>query len=152
NLNSVPLSRSYDRKLLCDGSFQDDVQKAGIGVIMFNSEGHAIDGVAGSFFCRAPIVAEAYALLSAVRLACRENLSAIILSDCQQLTSALRGHHSSWPWECSAIIADIVLLLSSNPCIEVSHCRRTEVKLADNVANLARRGILLPGWLSAMVL
>ncbi|CAN0847396.1 hypothetical protein LINGRAHAP2_LOCUS4955 [Linum grandiflorum] len=41
------MSRSVHRRLLCDGSFRKDVQKAGIGVICVNHEGHVVDGMAG---------------------------------------------------------------------------------------------------------
>ncbi|CAN1744197.1 LINE-1 retrotransposable element ORF2 protein [Linum perenne] len=48
----------FRRKLTCDGSFVDDIQKAGYAVIVFNDEGQVVDGRADTFFCRAAIVAK----------------------------------------------------------------------------------------------
>ncbi|CAN0913051.1 hypothetical protein LINGRAPRIM_LOCUS315 [Linum grandiflorum] len=66
------MSRSVHRRLLCDGSFQEDIHKAGIGAISVNPEGHVVDGVVGNFFCRTPIIGEARAVYAACVMAAQE--------------------------------------------------------------------------------
>ncbi|CAN1325525.1 LINE-1 reverse transcriptase homolog [Linum perenne] len=149
NEGSDPLPTSHRKVILCDGSFQQDVQKAGIGVVMFASEGHKIDGTAGHFFCRTPGVAEAYAILAAARMASRENEHVIIKSDCLEVINAL-ATRSEWPWEYAAIIDDIRTILQSTTMISVTHCKRSEIGVAHNIANRARMGLLLPNWLAEL--
>ncbi|CAN1829772.1 LINE-1 retrotransposable element ORF2 protein [Linum perenne] len=148
NEASVPLPTNSCKEILCDGSFEKDTQKAGLGVIMMNSDGHKIDGMAGSFFCRTPGVAEAYAILAAVRMASREGEHIIVKSDCLEVINTLNTQRPEWPWEYEAIVADIKDLLHRFPMISVRHCRRAEVRIAHNIANQARMGILLPNWLT----
>ncbi|CAN1162854.1 hypothetical protein LINPERHAP2_LOCUS24702 [Linum perenne] len=132
----------------CDGSFEEGIQKAGVGIILFDSEGHTIDGRAGSLFCRTPSVAEAVAVLMAVQLANDTGGHVRVLSDCVEVVNAIKAPPDDWPWEIGAIIADIMTILQSNENIVVNHCRRTEVSLAHNTANRARLGILLPNWIA----
>ncbi|CAN1153485.1 hypothetical protein LINPERHAP2_LOCUS19438 [Linum perenne] len=114
---------------------------------MLNSEGHKLDEMAGSFFCRTLGVAEAYAILAAVRMASREGEPIIIKSDCLEVINTLNTQRLDWPWEYEAIVADIKDLLQRHPMISVTYCRRAEVRIAHNVANLARLGRLMPNWL-----
>ncbi|CAN1139320.1 hypothetical protein LINPERPRIM_LOCUS24128 [Linum perenne] len=146
----VPPSRSFVYKLLCDGSFNYDTQKAGIGVLMFNVNGQTIDGRAGRVFCRAPICAEALAIHTAVLLATRTNASSIVLFDCAQLVAAIKNDDDQWPWECAATIASIRRLLDCYDFITIQHCRREEVAAADRIAKDAREEALAPDWLSSL--
>ncbi|CAN1168007.1 hypothetical protein LINPERPRIM_LOCUS18984 [Linum perenne] len=146
----APPSRSFVYKLLCDGSFNYDTQKAGIGVLMFNVNGQTIDGRAGRAFCRAPICAEALAIHTAVLLATRTNSSSIVLSDCAQLVAAIKDDDDQWPWECAATIASIRRLLDCYGFITIQHCRRGEVAAADRIAKDAREGVLAPDWLTSV--
>ncbi|CAN0845860.1 hypothetical protein LINGRAHAP2_LOCUS4226 [Linum grandiflorum] len=79
-INAHPTNR-YQYTLLCDGSFKYDIQQAGYGVVLFNSNGIAIDGRAGRLFCKEPLVAEAWAIFTAVRLASSLVGTINILSD-----------------------------------------------------------------------
>ncbi|CAN1853577.1 Uncharacterized mitochondrial protein AtMg00310 [Linum perenne] len=76
------------KRFLCDGSFKGEIQKAGIGVIAVNPEGRIVDGVARRLLCRAPIVAEAYAVLTACKLATQERVMTEVWSDCKQVVQA----------------------------------------------------------------
>ncbi|CAN1169345.1 hypothetical protein LINPERHAP2_LOCUS28375 [Linum perenne] len=134
----------------CDGSFQEDIQKAGLGVIVSDPNGHIIDGRAGSFFCRTPSVAEAFAVLNTVKLAQNLNMQVLIKSDCREVIDALSKPLEECPWEITAIIADIVEITQGWPQIKIKHCRRTEVSQAHRIANLVRVGLLLPNWLANM--
>ncbi|CAN1187161.1 hypothetical protein LINPERHAP2_LOCUS38573 [Linum perenne] len=134
----------------CDGSFQVDIQKAGLGVIVSDSNGHNIDGRAGFFFCRTPSVAEAFAVLNAAQMAQNLNTRVLIKSDCHEVTEAISKPLEECPWEITAIIADIVQITQSYPHITIKHCRRTEVSQAHKIANLVRVGLLLPNWLANM--
>ncbi|CAN1189079.1 hypothetical protein LINPERHAP2_LOCUS39703 [Linum perenne] len=134
----------------CDGSFQADSHRAGLGVVAINSEGHAADGRAGAFFCRTPCVAEAYAVLTAARMASDLGGQVVIKSDCLEVVNAVRGPPEERPWEIGAIIADIDSILQTNPGVHLTHCQRNEVAMAHNTANKARLEILLPNWLANM--
>ncbi|CAN1146973.1 hypothetical protein LINPERHAP2_LOCUS15583 [Linum perenne] len=114
---------------------------------MIDSEGHKIDGTAGHFFCRTPGVAEAYTILAAAHKAIWENEHAIIKSDCLEVINTLSTQCSEWPWEYAAIIDDIRTILQSTTRISVTHCRRSEIGVAHNIANRARIELILPNWL-----
>ncbi|CAN1296474.1 Putative ribonuclease H protein At1g65750 [Linum perenne] len=148
NNPSVPLPTNVSWTIQCDGSFQEGIQKAGVGIILFDSEGHAIDGRAGSFFCRTPSVAEAVAVSIAVQMANETGRQVQILSDCLEVVNALKAPADEWPWEIGAIIADIMTVLQGNNNISVNHCRRSGLRAAHNTANQARLGFLLPNWVA----
>ncbi|CAN1191130.1 hypothetical protein LINPERPRIM_LOCUS39749, partial [Linum perenne] len=151
NRNSVPTPRTYQRVFLCDGSFRSDVQQAGYGVIIKDHHGHVVDGKAGKFLCRAPIVAEARALQVAVSEAVIFPGSSLIVTDCLTLVTALKQKVEDWPWECAAILADIVHKLGTVDCISVCHYGRAATLAADAVARKARDSCLAPGWVEALI-
>ncbi|CAN0839089.1 hypothetical protein LINGRAHAP2_LOCUS2482 [Linum grandiflorum] len=133
-----------------ESSFNSCVQKAGFGVLSVNPEGQVVDGVAGRFFCRTPIVAEAQAVLAGCVLASREEGRADVWSDCREVVVACNSAMEESPWECSAIIASIQGILRTAPLIQVRHCKRQFVAAADAVARKARDGSLRVDWLSFM--
>ncbi|CAN0873221.1 hypothetical protein LINGRAHAP2_LOCUS10320 [Linum grandiflorum] len=116
------MSRSVHRRLLCDGSFQKDIQKTGIGVISVNPEGHVLDEVAGHFCCRTSIVAKARAVYTACVIAAREGGRTDIWSDCREVVVACNAAPCEWPWECAAVIAAVHEVLDGHPLIQVRHC------------------------------
>ncbi|CAN0896451.1 hypothetical protein LINGRAHAP2_LOCUS18499, partial [Linum grandiflorum] len=141
------MSRSVQRRLLCDGSFDKDVQKAGFGVIMVNPEGRVVDGVAGHLFCGTSIVAEARAVLAACILASREEGRADVWSDCKEVVDACGQEIQDCPWECSAVVASIQDILIAFPLIHVLYCSRQCVSAADRIAKQARDRTLREDWL-----
>ncbi|CAN1182130.1 hypothetical protein LINPERPRIM_LOCUS40687 [Linum perenne] len=72
----------------------------------------------------------------------------MIKSDCVEVVNAVNGQETEWPWEFSAIAADIVGILRNHTNVRVIHCRRAEVTQAHNNANRARLGLLMPNWLA----
>ncbi|CAN1262727.1 hypothetical protein LINPERPRIM_LOCUS11380 [Linum perenne] len=142
---------NFRRTLLCDGSFTSSNQKAGYGIILYDAEGNATDGRAGSFECRAPICAEATAILQAVILAKMDNSPATIFTDCALVADALKNPNQPWPWDCEATLASITDALGSADWITIQHCKRQFVHKADVVARLARDNLLLPNWLETIV-
>ncbi|CAN0917786.1 hypothetical protein LINGRAHAP2_LOCUS30510, partial [Linum grandiflorum] len=109
------MSRSVPRRLLCDGSFHQDVQKA--GVIMVNLEGRVVDGVAARFFYGSSVMAEARAVLTTCILASREEGRADIWSDCSEVLQACRLAIQDCPWECAAVETRIHDFLNAFPYI-----------------------------------
>ncbi|CAN1120552.1 hypothetical protein LINPERHAP2_LOCUS263 [Linum perenne] len=81
-------------------------------------------------------------------MASREGEHIIVKSDCLEVINTLNTQRSEWPWEYEAIVADIKDLLHCFPMVSVRHCRRAETRIAHNIANQARMGILLPSWLT----
>ncbi|CAN1317975.1 hypothetical protein LINPERPRIM_LOCUS30632, partial [Linum perenne] len=135
------------RTLLCDGSFTKTTQKAGYGVLLYDVNGNAVNGRAGSFMCRASICAKAKAILHAVTLAKTDVYPVTIYSNCSMVCDALKKPPDSWPWECAAILASIVDLLRDTDWISIQHCNRQFVRKADTVARLPRDNNLLPNWM-----
>ncbi|CAN0847458.1 hypothetical protein LINGRAHAP2_LOCUS4989 [Linum grandiflorum] len=115
---------------------------------MFNSNGIPVDGRAGSHYCRAPIAAEASALLAAVRLAEGTQLPTLIFSDCNTLIASLNTTSHLWPWEGASLIAAITDRLRCCPWIEVHKCSRSRIQIVDSIVRQARIGLLQPSWLS----
>ncbi|CAN1178011.1 hypothetical protein LINPERHAP2_LOCUS33437 [Linum perenne] len=105
---------------------------------MFDNEGRVVDGRARSFFCGAPICAEATALLAAVELAMRYNVRTVIMSDCLTLIKALEDQPDQWPWEVAAVLASISHLLRNAADFSIVHVGRNEVRDADRLAKQAR--------------
>ncbi|CAN1134540.1 hypothetical protein LINPERHAP2_LOCUS8324 [Linum perenne] len=114
---------------------------------MMDSDGHIIDGTAGSFFCRTPGVAEAYAILTAAQLARREDEPITIKSDCLEVIKAISSPRRDWPWEYAPIIADITHFIQQATGISIVKGSRAEVSRAHDIANRARLGTLLPNWM-----
>ncbi|CAN1167429.1 hypothetical protein LINPERHAP2_LOCUS27241 [Linum perenne] len=128
----------FQRKIVCDGAFNRAIHRGGYGVIVYDNEGRVVDGRARSFVCRAPICAEAMAILKAVELAADYEASTIILSDCLALTKALEDQPEQWPWEAAAILASISHILRNHMEISIVHVGRNEVAEADRLAKRAR--------------
>ncbi|CAN1140691.1 hypothetical protein LINPERHAP2_LOCUS12012 [Linum perenne] len=105
---------------------------------MFDNEGRVVDGRARSFFCGAPICAEATTLLAAVELATRFNVRTVIMSDCLTLTKALEDQPDQCPWEVVAVLACISHLLRNAADISIVHVGRNEVRDADHLAKRSR--------------
>ncbi|CAN0836944.1 hypothetical protein LINGRAHAP2_LOCUS1651 [Linum grandiflorum] len=145
------MSRSVQRRLLCDGSFDKDVQKAGFGVIMVNPEGRVVDGVAGHFFCGTSMVAEARAVLGACILASREEGRADVWSDCKEVVDACGQEIQDCPLECSAVVASIEEILIAFSLIHVLHCNRQCVSAANRMAKQARDRTLREDWLGELI-
>ncbi|CAN1161460.1 hypothetical protein LINPERHAP2_LOCUS23928 [Linum perenne] len=96
--------------------------------------------------CSSSLVAEAKALLVAIRLAEYFEGPSIIKSDCLNLVSALRDFRIAWPWECAAWMVLMRRCLNENPRISVSFIPRRLNKAADWVANSVRRHELPDEW------
>ncbi|CAN0837156.1 hypothetical protein LINGRAHAP2_LOCUS1717, partial [Linum grandiflorum] len=103
---------------------------------------------AGNSFCRAPISAEATALLSAVQLAGHSTQPTLILCDCATLIASLTENSSCWPWECASLIAAITHLLNNFHWVDIRFSPRSGIQAADAIAKKARLGTLEPHWLS----
>ncbi|CAN0873079.1 hypothetical protein LINGRAHAP2_LOCUS10282 [Linum grandiflorum] len=88
-----------------------DVQQADYGVILFNSSGIAIDGRAGRLVCKEPLVAEAWALLVAARLAASLVGSINILSDYKPLLNVVVSPPEFWTWACASLLASVADVL-----------------------------------------
>ncbi|CAN1134999.1 hypothetical protein LINPERHAP2_LOCUS8604, partial [Linum perenne] len=144
---STLLPTNFQLKVVCDGAFDRAIFRGGYGVIAYDSEGRVVDGRVRSFFCRAPICAEAMALMAAVKLASSNDCRTIILSDCQVLTKALKDQPDQWPWEVAAILATITQTLRNYEEISVLHVGRSEVREADRLAKRARDEQLSDFWL-----
>ncbi|CAN1147208.1 hypothetical protein LINPERHAP2_LOCUS15734 [Linum perenne] len=110
---------------------------------MYDSDGRVVDGRVRSFFCGAPICAEAMAMLAAVELAAHHGARTIILSDCQSLTIAVEDQPDQWPWEA----ASITQILRNHREIVITHVGRSEVHEADCLAKRARDESLTDFWL-----
>ncbi|CAN1145175.1 Uncharacterized mitochondrial protein AtMg00310 [Linum perenne] len=145
------MPRNPTWRFLCDGSFNKEVRKAGIGVITVNPEDRVVDGAACRFLCRALIVAEAYAVLTACKLAVRDGIQAEIWSDCRQVVQACLNEECEGPWECSSIIAEVKEFLHDFPYISIVNCRRDSVTIADMIAKKMRDHSLEPNWLQRIV-
>ncbi|CAN1252121.1 hypothetical protein LINPERPRIM_LOCUS7924, partial [Linum perenne] len=122
----------------------------GYDILLYDVNGNAIDGRAGSFVCRAPICAEANAIFQAVLLAKMDTSPVTIFSDCAIVCDALMKPPNSWPWECEATLASIAAKLQNADWISIQHCKRQAVRKADTVARLARDNNLLPNWMETL--
>ncbi|CAL1375417.1 unnamed protein product [Linum trigynum] len=90
------------QEIHCDGAFVSESQVAAYGVVVRNHHGQVIDGKAGTLFCSSSIVAEAKALLIAMRMAQDSGLPTVIFSDCLVIINILLGRSRSWPWQVKA--------------------------------------------------
>ncbi|CAN1762563.1 Putative ribonuclease H protein At1g65750, partial [Linum perenne] len=143
--------RNHKWRFLCDGSFKGEIQEAGVGIIVVNPEGRIVDGVACHLLCRDSIVAEAYAVLIACKLATRGGVEAEVWSDCRQVARACVDTEEVSPWECSTIVEEIRELLMRTPLVSIVNCERRRVAVADNIAKKARDGRLEINWVERIV-
>ncbi|CAN1817212.1 hypothetical protein LINPERHAP1_LOCUS27982, partial [Linum perenne] len=110
-----------------------------------------LDGVACRFLCREAVVAEAYAVLTACKLAAREGVEAEIWSDCLAVTNACCNRDEISPWECSAIVEEIKERVGESTMISIVKCDRSSVSVADRIAKQAREKRLEPNWISPLL-
>ncbi|CAN1135840.1 hypothetical protein LINPERHAP2_LOCUS42260 [Linum perenne] len=115
---------------------------------MYNSEGQVVDGRADTLFCRAAIVAEAKAILTAVEMVRTETDICVIISDCKALVDAIHSPPPRWPWECHSIIAAIREITDAAPAIGIFWQRRELLRDADKIARMAREDSLPTDWLT----
>ncbi|CAN1852272.1 hypothetical protein LINPERHAP1_LOCUS40586 [Linum perenne] len=118
---------------------------------MVNPEGQIVDGVAGRFLCRDSIVAEAYAVLTACRLARREGVDADVWSDCRQIVNACLNSEEACLWECEAVVAEIQEIIRSSPQISIIKCNINRVAVADSIARRAREQRLDVNWITNLI-
>ncbi|CAN1815382.1 hypothetical protein LINPERHAP1_LOCUS27430, partial [Linum perenne] len=147
NINPPP--HTSDLEVYCDGSFLEDPQKAGFGVILMNTGGQICDGRAGTLVCSSPIVSEARALLEAVSLARLSPVRCTVFSDCLTLVNCVSSPSCRWPWECYGLLASIMSVIRTSPTIQVRFTPRRNNMLADWVARSARDSCLPENWLYA---
>ncbi|CAN1189143.1 hypothetical protein LINPERHAP2_LOCUS39718 [Linum perenne] len=145
--NPPPVS-GHLQEIMCDGSFSHESALAGYGVIIKDSHGRFVNGCAGAFPASSPIVAEARAMLEAVRLAVVSGQPSRIKSDCLTLVDALRHPNSSWPWQCNVWLLLIQDLLQRNPRIDIAFIPRRLNFQADWIAKRAANQNLSPNWTS----
>ncbi|CAN1805355.1 hypothetical protein LINPERHAP1_LOCUS24237 [Linum perenne] len=145
------MSRNHKWRFLCDGSFKGGIQEAGIGIIVVSPEGRVVDGVACRFLCRDAVVAEAYAVLTACKLAVREGVEAEIWSDCLAVTHACCNRDEISPWECSVIVEEIKNQMDESTLISIVKCNRSSVSIADRIAKQVREKRLEPNWISPLL-
>ncbi|CAL1410643.1 unnamed protein product [Linum trigynum] len=138
---SLPPSSSQ-WEVYCDGSFRSESQVAAYGVIITNPHGQVVDGSAGTFFCSSAIVAEAKALLIAVRMAASLHGPASIFSDCKVLVDIIQDPQKVGPWQVRAWIQRIRFLLQTHIGLSLFFTPRSTNKSADWVAKEAANGSL----------
>ncbi|CAN0855442.1 LINE-1 retrotransposable element ORF2 protein [Linum grandiflorum] len=145
--STEPLPRRVLRTIYCDGSFKKGSQKAGYGIMIYNTDGKLTDGKAGTFHCNSAIAAEATAILNSIAITANDDSRTTIFSDCLSIVTALHAPKHRWPWICSAILQRIHNALAQQNHITVNFTPRTRNTVADSIAKAARRGILPPSWL-----
>ncbi|CAN0875565.1 hypothetical protein LINGRAHAP2_LOCUS10908 [Linum grandiflorum] len=114
---------------------------------MLTLAGNVVDGRAGVLFCRAPVVAEAFAVFAACQMVARVGLEAEILTESKQIVDTCAESHHQWPWDCASLIASICEILRASPYIQIKHCSKQVVAAVDIVARKAREGCLLLDWI-----
>ncbi|CAN1306590.1 Putative ribonuclease H protein At1g65750 [Linum perenne] len=147
SIPSPPPDASSQQKIFCDGSFEPSSSVAGYGVVCLDPHGQAIDGKAGRLRCLSALVAEAKALLEALRMAESSATSTIVHSDSQVLVHALLGREEEWPWQCFAWLSQMKKILLAHDRISLIFIPRRLNKMADWVARSARRNILPYDWM-----
>ncbi|CAN1828501.1 Putative ribonuclease H protein At1g65750 [Linum perenne] len=141
---------TFHRKIMCDGAFKADIQYGAYGVIVYDSEGRVVDGRARSFFCRAPICAEALAVLEAVQIAFLEQGDIVIFTDSKTIVSALDRQYEEWPWEVAGFIAQIKQWLTARSNIQIRWVNRQVISEVDRIAKMARDNCLPPNWVDLL--
>ncbi|CAN1757980.1 Putative ribonuclease H protein At1g65750, partial [Linum perenne] len=152
---SCPLTNSlaptaFCYKVVCDGAFKASIQKGAYRVILYNIEGHVVDGRVGILNCAAPICAEAKAIQVAVELVKSIPMNVVVLTDCQVLVTTIKDDEDNWPWQVSAFLAVIKRLLYWNQQVIVCFSPRSSIQTAHHIAVQARDGTLSADWLSSL--
>ncbi|CAN1784919.1 Putative ribonuclease H protein At1g65750 [Linum perenne] len=137
----------YQKRIMCDGAYKADIRYGAYGVIVYDSEGRVVDGRARSFFCRAPICAEALGILAAVHIATSDDSSAIILTDSMIMVTALGNEEGDWPWEVAGFLAQIKQQLDARPNVVIKWVNREVISKVDSIAKLARDNRLPFDWI-----
>ncbi|CAN1146778.1 Putative ribonuclease H protein At1g65750 [Linum perenne] len=147
--NSLPPT-TYSFKVVCDGAFKASIQKGAYGVIVYNAEGHVVNGKAGNVMCAAPVCAEAYAVLSAVDLVKNIAAPTLIHTDSSIIVDSITRPQQDWPWNIAGLLASITRLLYWNQQIHISKSTRSTVQQAHCIAVQARDDLLPLDWLCSL--
>ncbi|KAF7839752.1 reverse transcriptase [Senna tora] len=137
-------------KINCDGAYADLGKVAGVGVLVRNWKGDAVDGFSRRVKACSPLMTEALAIEAAVE--CVENLGidvAIIESDCQVLINAICSEEKEVDWKCSAIISNIDLAKRRLPDVSFNFVGRCCNKAADWLAKAALGRMCPVDWVCA---
>ncbi|CAN1153017.1 hypothetical protein LINPERHAP2_LOCUS19121 [Linum perenne] len=117
---------------------------------MTNSHGQVCDGRSGTLICSSAVVAEANALLEALKLASSRQVLTTIMSDSLSLVTLLNNRLLPWPWECVALLSQMDLILTQSPWIVVEFIPRTCNTKADWVAKETRKNSLPDDWINVL--
>ncbi|KAJ9140736.1 hypothetical protein P3X46_031344 [Hevea brasiliensis] len=121
---------------------------SGIDVLVRNSHGVLVDGIAFSMWSLSPLAAEGEAMRQAVILAIAKNYhQAYLETDSLQLAQ-LFSSQSTPVWELDAISQDIRLILRSYPSISIIFTPRSANACADWIAKNVRCDNLFQVWVS----
>ncbi|CAN1152736.1 hypothetical protein LINPERHAP2_LOCUS18947, partial [Linum perenne] len=102
----------------CDGSFSQNLPRAGYEIIIKDPHGAAVAGYASTLVCSSPIVAEEKALLIGINMTIFWGEETIVKSDCVDLVDALRKPPSSWPCQCATWLHRMHDILAKNSQIK----------------------------------
>lgn len=94
-------------KFNCDASFRANGEKASAAVLLRNSDGHLLDGLASVFYSSSSFAAEAQAVRLAAQMATASHLDSAIIESDNQKVIKLAVSEQVPPWETLAIFLDI---------------------------------------------
>ncbi|GLU20287.1 hypothetical protein SLE2022_364950 [Rubroshorea leprosula] len=128
-------------KINVDATYVPDSGSAALAMIARNSNGQICFG--NSWLCVAlsPLMAEALAMLRAIKSAINRGLHAVIFeSDNQALISYIQQHEKLLPWEVKPVIMNISQACSCHPDFLFNYVPRKGNRVADWVAKSSLKG------------
>lgn len=127
-------------KVNVDGSFKEQKQLAGFGVVVRNAHGILVDGCCGSMKAASSFAAEALGMRRACQLIVDAGWKFVVIeSDCLTLIDAVNNRNSGFDWRCSSVISDIVGFACGHKEVTFSYVPRQANRVADWVAKEAAR-------------
>ncbi|CAN1143068.1 hypothetical protein LINPERHAP2_LOCUS13407, partial [Linum perenne] len=137
-------------EILCDGSFSQNLPKAGYGIIIKDRHGAVEAGYAGTLVWSSPIVAEAKPLLIGIRMAVLSGEETCVKTDCLDLVVALGKSPTDWLWQFSAWLYTMSEMLTDNPQIRISFIPRGLNQMADKIAKAAAFDTGQESWITPL--
>ncbi|CAN0855216.1 hypothetical protein LINGRAHAP2_LOCUS6148 [Linum grandiflorum] len=95
------------------------------------------------------MVAEAYAIQGATKLAITSGLPSRIFSEA--IIEAISGPKHRWPWKCFGTLGAIEAAHMGASSMTFHFIPRSLNSRADRIAKMARSYLLLPGWITSFV-
>ncbi|BBH08473.1 hypothetical protein Prudu_020678, partial [Prunus dulcis] len=134
-------------KVNIDGSWKNGSCKAGLGIVIRNSDGLLCAGQAGPYQCISALHAEAAAAIKGLHLASQNGFAVIVLeTDSKVLVEGVNGSTLNRAWSILPLLEEIRLLCRNFQAVRWNWVSRKANRAAHKAASIGYEAVELKSW------